>query len=244
MITINIKHNISETIRLLDERGRKQIRFATAVALTKTAKLAQAAVVDELRSRFDRPTPYTLKSLYIKPATKQNLQAMVYLKDQAIGGKNNKSLAEIIGHQFTGGTRIRKRIEAAFTRAGLISANEFLVPGEAAKLDQYGNLSKGQTVQVMSQVKVGADALAYKTNSLRSKKNVKAAGAMFWSVGGKLPRGVWMRDGLGVKPVLLVIQQPQYQRRIDMNKIVQGVVDKKFSSEFKSALDSAIATAR
>ena len=205
-----------------------------------TAKLAQVAVGRAISERFDRPTPYTQKSTFIKPATKQNLQAMVFIKDTSIGGKNNYSLADILKQQFGGGTRLKKRIESAFMRAGLIGANEFLAPGSGAKLDAYGNLSKGQTQQIMSQLRVSFDPASYKSNSSRSKRNVKMAGQMFWSRGGKLPRGVWMRDGRSVHPILMVISQPNYRQRIDMNKIVQGVVDSRFDNEFQKSLEAAL----
>jgi len=242
MITIGIKHNIGETIALLNTRFRKQVPFATAKALTKTAQLAQAAVVGEMKKKFDRPTPYTLKSLYIKPATKQKLEARVFLKDSIFGGNPN-SLAEILGHQYAGGTRIRKRLEKALSRAGLISEGEFVAPGAAAKLDQYGNMSRGQIQQILSQLRAGLDPYSWSSTSARSKANVKKSGGMFWSRGGKLPRGVWMRAGSGVKPILIVIAKPRYRQRINMDRIVRRVVDTQFDAEFRKAMDEAVRTA-
>jgi hypothetical protein len=243
MIRIGIKHNIAETIRLLDDNYRKQIPFATAKALTKTAQLAQKAVVDEMAAKFDRPTPFTLKSLFIKPATKQNLQAMVYLKDRP-AGQNPYSLSEIIGQEFGGGVRIRKRLEYWLQRAGYISSDEFVAPGAAAKLDRYGNMSRGQVQQILSQLKAGPDTASYKSGSSRSKRNVKMAGQLFWSRGGRLPRGVWMRAGASVKPILIVISKPSYKQRINLERIVGDVVNRRFDAEFKKALGEAIRTAR
>jgi hypothetical protein len=244
MITIGIKNNISDTIKLLDNQHRKQVPFAIAKALTKTAQLGQAAVQNEMKAQFDRPTPYTLKSLFVKPATKQKLQAAVYLKGDPPGGGNPNSLAKILGHQYGGGTRIRKRLEQALTRAGLISEGEFVSPGAAAKLDQYGNMSRGQIQQVMSQIRIGIDPYAYSSKSKRSMASVKKSGGLFWSRGGKLSRGVWMRDGLSVKPILLVIATPRYKRRINLDSVVKRIVDTRFDSEFKKALADAVRTAR
>lgn len=243
MISISIKNNIADTIRLLDEKYRRQIPFATAKTLTTIAKLSQKAVQVEMEQKFDRPTPFTLKSTFIKPATKQNLQAMVYIKDFSPGGKS-RPLNETLAHEFGGGTRVRKRLEVSLERAGLISADEFVVPGEGAKLDRYGNMSRGQVQQVLSQLRAGPDPYAYKSDSTRSKRNVKATGGYFWSRGGKLPRGAWQRTGTGVKPILIVIKSPTYRRRIDMNAIVTKVINARFDIEFRKNLAEAIRTAR
>jgi len=59
----------------------KQARFATAVALTQTAKDAQAAVSGALAQIFDAPTPFTQKAIAITPARKESLVAWVFAKD-------------------------------------------------------------------------------------------------------------------------------------------------------------------
>lgn len=229
-------------------RGQqKQVAFATSVALNRTAKLAKEEGVAEMAKGFDRPTPFTLRSLYMKPATKANLKAMVYVKDQSAGGKS-RSLAETLGHEFAGGPRTRKRLEMWLERAGYISSDEFVVPGAAAKLDQYGNMSRGQVQQILSQLRAGSDPSSYKSKSTRSKASVAKAGGMFWSRGGKLPRGVWVRynfaSGSAVKPVLLVIKSPIYKRRINLNEIARRVIDRDFNREFQKAYAMALRTAK
>jgi len=242
MITIGVKHNINDTIRLLDDKFRKQVPFATAKTLTKMAQLGQKEVQAEMQREFDRPTPFTLRSVYMKRAEKHNLQAMVYIRNSAAA--KSKPLNETLKHEFSGGQRERKRLEYWLERAGLISANEFVVPGEGAKLDRYGNISRGQVQQVLSQLRAGPDPYAYKSNSTRSKRNVKASGGFFWSRGGKFPRGAWMRNGASVKPILLVIKAPVYRQRINMNAIVSRVIDTRFEAEFRKNLADAIRTAR
>ena len=59
----------------------KQVTFATAVALTQTAQLVKKGQLDVMRKRLDRPTPTTMKSIFVKPATRQKLEARVWFKD-------------------------------------------------------------------------------------------------------------------------------------------------------------------
>lgn len=244
MAIISIKHNLNDLARMLDDVQRRQVPFASMTALNKVAEKVRAATYVEMGFKFDRPTPMVMKSLRIQYAKKTSLTAAVLLKDKEIGGKNPNSMAEIIGQQFTGGSRTSKRLEKMFIRAGLISAWEYLVPGADAKLDQYGNMSRGQIMQIISQLKLGSDRYSWSTKSVRSKRNVAQSGEMFWSRGGHLARGVWMRHGRSVSPILMASKKPHYQRRIDLDTIAQKVVDDNFEEVFWDSLNDALRTAR
>ena len=152
MALIRVEHDLGKIATIIDNVRDRQVPFATAKALTLTAKEAQRDAYREFEAKFDRPTPFTMRSLFIKPATKRDLTAMVFVKDRAIGGKNRNSIAEILRHQFAGGSRIEKALERALRRAGLLASGEFVVPGDAAKLDRYGNVSRGQITQLLSQI--------------------------------------------------------------------------------------------
>lgn len=266
---IQIKVDTREAIRWLTDIQRKQIPFATALALTRTAKAAQKQLKDEFKRVFDRPTPYTMNSLWTKTAKPNDLTAMVYMKDKAIGGGQYLSSAELLGHHFGGGPRERKRLEYRLQQNGFIESSEYIVPGQAAKLDRYGNMNRGQIVQVMSQIGIknmGSDSSP--TTSKRSRRNVAKAGVIFWSHGpqanrralidkatgisygwtggaaSRLPKGAWMRNGRSVKPIMLVVKRVSYKKRIDMTAIVQRVADEEFPKQFNAALRRAIETAR
>ena len=79
---------------------RKQVKFATAKALTQTGKKVQTRLIDEMKSQFDRPSPYTLRSTFLKPAKPAELTAIVGLKDRA-GSKARMPPAELLAHQFS-----------------------------------------------------------------------------------------------------------------------------------------------
>lgn len=245
MIEINVKHNFDQAIKLLSQNLRKQVPYATAQTLNKMAEYVKRATVSEMKQKFDRPTSFTLDSLYIEIATKQKLTARVYVKDRDL--VKSKALSKSIGHQFSGGQRIRKRLEFWFTRAGYISSNEYLVPASGAILDDYGNMSRGQITKVLSQLQAGSDATSYRSSSARSRAK-RAVTGYFWSRGGKLKRGVWQRFGFAagsaVKPVLLVSKAPIYKQRIDMDRLAKQVISRDFDAEFKKQFDEAVRTAR
>lgn len=248
---------------------QKQVRFATAVALTRTAKDVEKAMIGEFKAKFDAPTPTALRGFRTKTATRENLTAEVLLKDRPLGGKNLNSISQILGHHFSGGGRIKKQLEVILEQNNFISASEYVVPGQAARLDRYGNISRGQIVQILSQIgikRLGFDSNP--TNSARSRRNVAMAGVIFWSYGpnssrrrlvdpssgieygyqggaaSRLPKGAWIRNGRSVRPILLAVRRPNYRKRFDLNLTADGVVNKKFDGHFNAALAVALRTSR
>ncbi|QLQ25245.1 MAG: hypothetical protein HZT41_10545 [Dechloromonas sp.] len=178
---LNVKANIDGVIKALGKL-EKQTTKATAIALTKTAKHAQRMMYDEFKGQFDRPTPLVMKSLFIEPATKDNLSSRVYMKDRALGGKNMRSMSELLAHHFTGGRRVSKAFEDLLRRNNYLAAGELVVPGSAAKLDGYGNINRGQIVQIISQLGIARPGFdSTPTKSKRSRRNVARAGVIFWS---------------------------------------------------------------
>jgi hypothetical protein len=79
-VKFDVRDNFPQVKRLLDAQQR-QMPFAVALALTRTAQDVKRAEQAEMRGVFDRPTPFTLNSLFTKPATKQSLEARVWVKD-------------------------------------------------------------------------------------------------------------------------------------------------------------------
>ena len=244
MVTIKVSVDVAPALRLLGN-VEKQARFATAVALTRTAGHAQRALTDEMGGKFDRPTPYTLRSTWIKKATKALLVAEVMLKDRLLS-KTQQPPGELLAHHFNGQSRMHKGLERYLMGAGLISRDEYVVPGAGVRLDRYGNMSRGQIQQIISQLKVGLDSASYASDSARSRRSVKKAGRIFWSRGGHLPRGAWIDMGnpVGIRPLLMVAGSVRYQRRINLPKIAQDAIARHFDAEFAAAFKRAMETAR
>lgn len=263
MIKVDIS-GLKEAVRFVDEYG-KQGRYAAAVALTKTAKRIQSRIVEEMSSRFDRPTSMTLKSIMVSPATKTKLEAKVWLKDREIGGKQFNSMSQIIGHQFTGGERISKRLEMRLRRLGLLPGSMYVAPGRGAGLDSYGNINRGTVTKILSRFgSLGGAGMSDRSFASLKKKGLlvgrgqgkrgskgfvsrKVLRSEFFVARSKSskPLGVWQLIGRGkVVPVLGFISKPNYQRRIDFYNIADKVVDQHFEAEFDKALEGALRTAR
>jgi hypothetical protein len=264
---IKSQFELGKFMASIDRAMSRQVPFAVAKTLTQLAQGAKKVTEEEMARKFDRPTPWTMKSLFYVPANKNDnpIMSRVWLMDGMgrQGGRAGQNKLAVIGHQFLGGDRPRKQLEYWLQRAGLIGTNEYIAPGERARLDQYGNISRGQVQQIMSQLKLGVDPYSWSSNSKRSRRNVAKAGEMFFSRGpgqwsGRrswknghpqhLPKGVWMRikfgHGQAVVPILMVIKKPRYTQRIDMIGIGRAYHKANFEPLFKMNLYEAMRTAR
>lgn len=250
---ISVQDSVADTVRLLDDIQRQQIPFATARALTRTAQLVKSAEVHEMGDVFDRPTPYTLDSLFVRSATKATLSANVWLKsDTSKGTPADKYLLP----QIRGGGRGMKRMEKALQSVGALPPGYYVVPGEAAKLDSYGNVDRGLIVQILSYFKAFPEA-GYRANITDKRKQRLARGtkskvgyAFFVGRpgGGKAPLGVWQRfnlaHGSAVKPVLIFVPGVRFSAIYDFKFVADQTVARVFPSEFRVSLLDALATAR
>jgi hypothetical protein len=268
---INIRHNFPELKRALEDM-RDQVPYATMVALNKTAAIAQEDVRKEMRRVFDRPTPWVLNSLRIKYAKKTSLEARVAFKDNdfyAIGANT------MIDPHLVGGKRQFKAMEVRLRQLGALPDGWNAVPGGAADLDGYGNMSRGQISQLLNVLgayqEAGYNKANHKTKDRLAKGTKRSYGfeycisygtygrknygtkpggrlGYFQSSFNHLPAGVWKRVktgfGSSLKPVLIFVKGSKYKARLAFSAIVQAAVDKNFPTEFNTAYQQAMATAK
>lgn len=250
MISISVQTNTAEVIRALTAK-RNQIPFATALALTRTAQAVKEAEIREMVDVFDRPTPYTLNALFVRPATKQNLTAYVWLKDSraSSGGTPDKYL----NPQIHGGFRREKGFEAALQRVGALPPGWVVVPGAACRLDAFGNISRGLIVQILSYFRT-FDVAGYSANitaegKAKLARGTKRAQGFAYFVGrpgdGKLPLGIWQRfhfaHGSAIKPIFIFVDGARYHATFDFNYVGEMTVKRVFPGELASGMQAAFA---
>ena len=142
----------------------RQVQFAQVVALTRTAQDVRAAEQREVDDSFDRPTPFTRNAFYVKPATRQLPEAAVGIKDDSTSGRGPRRWLEA---GIEGGNRQLKGLEKAIRSLGVMDGSQYIVPGRYARLDAYGNVSRGQIVQILSQLRAFTGAESVSRNLVR-----------------------------------------------------------------------------
>ena len=232
-----------------------------AKALTKTAQQVQSEEVKVMRSTLDRPTTYTMKSLYVKPATKKNLTSMVYFKDKSQAGKGNPA-ANYIEPQTMGGKRNVKRFESALRRIGVLPMGMFITPGSACPIDSYGNIPASFIVQILSYFRAFGEQ-GYRANITDKRKaslkrgSKRAQGYAYFVSKGKgewygrqqhLPPGIYKRIGFAagsaIKPVMMFVKEPSYAKRFPFYETAQKVINRNINNNFSEAMSEAIKTAK
>ena len=242
----DVRDNIPEFLRSLTEHNR-QVRFATAVALTRTAKLAEAAEIEEMPKVFDRPRPSTLKALRTKTASKADLTAEVMVKDWI--GKGNAPIKYLTPEVLGGGRRQKRSERAIVSTFGWLSG--YWVPGAGLKLDAYGNVSAALMVRILADIQAAESHAGYLANrtkrSLKRNRNyrkeryfVPLPGTPLYNVAP----GVWVRRGGKVLPALIFVSTVSYRRRFDFYGKGERFVRKTFPVQLAEALRMAFATAR
>lgn len=211
---------LEDQIKSLNAMAREQVPFATALALTRVAQVAQARATYELRTKLDAPTDYALNSIFVDPATKRKPSAMIYVKgwgrvSTGKRKKRGKAQDEVLGHLFDGGQRIEKGLEYRLRRVGgVLPAGWAAVPGEGCPLDAHGNIPPGFINQIISYFKLNASSADYMSDKGRARFQNRAAkkvagnveyfisrgpgwwfGRRAWKHGRAqtLPPGIWMR---------------------------------------------------
>jgi hypothetical protein len=236
MLSISMKSGIDEARQRLWWMRPDQVKLAAAKALTFTAIAIRKEERAEMQRVFDRPTPFTLNSLYLKSATPQRLAARVFFKD--LGHPYHYLMPQVYG-----GGRELKQFEIYLQRRGILPPGEFAVPGEGAKLDQYGNMNRGQLIQILSALQAMPEQgyLANKSARRGARRNKKTDNIFAGKPHPGMPTGVWMRTIGGLKPLVIFVRAPQYRKRFDFFGIAKRVADREFVPQFIRALRSGSA---
>lgn len=240
-----------------------QLTRAHIQGINATAKGAAGALVGHMRRVFRNPVPYTLNALRVEEANAGKLEAGVMIK-----GKQDAPGAAIpqqsfLRAQILGGARRFKRFELLLWRRGLLERGFYAVPGAGARLDGYGNMSRGQIVELLAYFeafgtppsgRAGRRNSTNKSRAAKAKGTRKRVGKVYFvqPVGAKgLKPGIWERQVGGgrfmgpanSRPVMVVafVKTAAYGKRFNFweeaerytAEQLQGHVDASFALHSK-----------
>lgn len=234
----------------------RRLNAAVATALTRTAVQVRAAVLEQMPRVFDRPTPYTLRQLKYAAATAARPVAAVGFGVAAIQdvqgnviryqdlGMGETPAGKYLAPSIDGGSRRHKRFEKALQAAGAMPAGWFAVPGAGARLDAFGNMSRGQIIQILSQLRITLVAGTNRNMAVAARKQIAAqrkAGGRFFVVKpgtGKLKPGVYQREFYGrtITPVVIFVRAAAYRPRFDFYGMAKRVVDENLPRQIDQAI--------
>lgn len=227
MIETSFKiEGLEELKRTLNDMGRKQLPYATKEAINATTERIHKAEQGSMKQYFDKPTRWTLNSMRIEYAKKDRLMARVYFKETAAKGTPAYKYLSV---EEQGGLRRDKGFEKWLRRAGYLPEGWFVMPARGARLNQYGDISRGIHTKVLAALKAGGKTAEY-----------FVAGQ-----GHKLPPGIYRRLKTRVRAVFMFVnKKPRYRPRLPWYPVAQKTFDRHFEREFDAAFERAMRTAR
>jgi hypothetical protein len=253
---------LTELKSSINDLAKNQVPFATMKAINKTSQQIKEELVKEMGRTLDRPTPYTLNSLYIKYAKKTELSSEIGYKDKSWSSKGNPA-ANWMHTQAEGGPRNLKRFESALSRIGVLLRGMRIVPGSACPLDAYGNIPPSFIVQILSYFRAFGEQ-GYRANITDKRKAALAKGSKrkrttgyeyfvsygkgTWSGRQNLPAGIYKRigfaQGSAIKPIMMFVKEPSYKKRFPFYETAQKIQDQNINKNFDEAMSEAIRTAK
>lgn len=255
MIEIELRADLIPLLNRL-QNFQWEIPFVIASSLTKTAVKVKPEIRKEMEKVFDRPTRYTLNSIFVEPAKKKdaNPTARVGLKDGRTT-KQGTPPAHYLWPQIAGGSRSLTPFEYILRTAGILPLGMFVVPGKGCEIDPTtGNVSTGQINAILSRFNLNEMARKYPGTR---KRKTKYAGAQYFIAHGNrlarfagfirqptsnhLPEGIWQRmPDHHVSPIYLFVKRMNYHRIFEFDQVARGAALKLLPGEFEAAIDSVL----
>lgn len=207
------------------EKWDKNRRFATAVGITWTGLDIRKGMQAHMREVFDRPTRFTLNSLGLKPAKRDDFDGRVFFRDFAPKGT---AAGRYLDAQIAGGERKLKRSEKHLRRRGFLERGLYLVPGKGAKLNAAGNIPKGQVTKALSDIGAQFDP---GQNTKRARKKY------FWLPrSGRRLAGIYYRQGGRLIALMVAVRKPVYRRRLDFYGESRRITNKRLNTNIDRAV--------
>lgn len=230
---------------------QKNLPFAVMQAANNTAFAVREEWKRQMPRVFDRPTALTQNAILYRKATKQNLVAEVYVRDEAFKGTPP---ARYLMAQVKGGQRLMKPFENRLAAQGILPAGMHAVPGKGVQLDAYGNIPGGVMNRVLSQLGARFDPAQNETETSRGrrqKRDAKKTRGDYFATNGKrggLRPGIYQRIrtgfGSGVAIILAFVRRATYQPRYRVYDLAERLHQKQFKFQFERELAKAVQTSK
>jgi len=211
--------------KAMDETHRRQLPFATAQALTATAGHVGLAWQQEMQTKLDKPTPFTVNSVAVTPARKDNRTAVVYIRDIA---------AQYLEPFVDGGTHF-------------LGGKQGLLTPKDIKTNAYGNIPRNALSALKGRPDIFIGKVETKDgqsiNGVWQRVNVNTKGGV--RRGKKANRGSLYSAQHGRLKLLIRFNDPMVVRQhLDFDGRAAEAVAKYIEPEFAKAFSKAMATAR
>ncbi len=215
------------------DKALGEIRSSAAKVPSRAASMlntgafaARTALQDEMSRTFKGGvTPFLRSSVRVKLATPQTLVAEV-APDDFLRKPSGAAPTRLLTTQVKGGERAIKASENALRQLGLLPTGMYVMPGEKAPLDAFGNIDARFIRGLINYFRTQGAAKAVGPNTLKVQRKIKRQQrdrVQYFvrlppRIGRSLHPGIYKRVefafGSALEPVLMFVRRPAYQPRL------------------------------
>jgi hypothetical protein len=226
-INIDIK-GIKDAINKLSNDAAN-IERATIRGINNTARNCRLELKNTMQEVFDRPTPYTLNSIYVQFANKEKPYAAIFIKDMATKGT---APSKYLDPEIKGGVRHQKAFEKLLQEAGRIKG-KYLLPFKAT-LDRYGNVKASTIQQVLSGLQAQRDGNQNSPSPGKGYKGTRSARKVpyRYSVVERNGKQMIFQFSKGhAVPLFMTADSVSYRKRFDFYMVADKFINANLKKE-------------
>ena len=209
--------------------GDRSADKCLSVTVNQTAYHVQQKLKSTIDIVFDKPTPMTKSAIrYQKRSTTKNQpSAFVYVNDHPATG----ALAPVhwLWPNIHGVSRELKPSEKSLIRFNKMPKGKMTRPGPDMPINQYGNITRGNMVKLMSRL-----------GALEFGSATKADGFSYWADEHCVFRRKFGSSGRPQTMLVYIRQSRKYSKRFDFYGVGQKEAEKVMPDEARKALDYAL----
>lgn len=236
---------LSQVRAALSEFSDRRFRAVVSTALTRAAKDMAAEWQEQIDRRIDRPVARTKSATVFLSATAVTLTSEVRVKDQMSGTPP----ATYLNPQERAGGRRAKKFELALQASGAMPRGYVTVPGRAAQLDGYGNVSRSQIIAIIAAL--GADyspgyQRVISKNTAKRLASLTRRGRQYVSVHPDDAKNLGMSPGIyertaegGLRAVFLYVRAVRYRKTLDLERLAAKEGPQIVGREFVRAVNES-----
>jgi hypothetical protein len=247
MSTPQIGKDFARFARIFPPEAAKQLQFATALALTRTAQAAQRHITAGLPRIFRDPVERTRHAVRIVMTDRHTpisqMKAVVYIADRSARGATPQ---QYLAAEILGGPRRDKASERVLRSAGILPEGEQTVVASGAPKNARGVLNGAAMRAILNAASGKATPDAKKRAAKLKLAHVQTGTAYFVATrkgGGK--QGIFRVVSKGaVAPVLWFVRDARYAMRLPFDALAEAESARAFFGEMGKAVRVALATAR
>lgn len=237
-VRFTINDDITRLSNRLSNIQRQELPFATEMAFNKTVRGLYGAQRKEMRSVFDKPVSWTLRSLRYERAYKKQtpINARVFFAEEAPKGT---PAYKYLTPNIEGGPRRQKRHEVLLSRK--LGSTIYTAPAKDAPINAAGNITGGNYTRILAAVQAFEEVGFNGNTTTRSMKRNKAVRGYYVAKKGGRAVGVRQRVGGESKQILnFTDRPPTYRKRYDFYGLGDSYINKNLPRNFRSALRYAL----